>query len=156
VTKHEDAVAIVAFLLLVGVLVAIAGICISAAGAPEIGVVDTWGRVDEAAGRVATWELVLVVLAAVLLATKGDGKKRATLILALVEAVVFATAAVAGALAVFERSFQPDGTPVPTHYYSDAEKIGESAVYAGVLLAVAAVGFLAVRQLRAEQGQASA
>lgn len=153
--QRPQPLAVVAVLLLLGSLVAVAGICVSAAGAPEIGVVDDWGRVDEAAGRVASWELVLVVLAATLLvawaarqtavSSVGARWQRTALVIALVEVVVIVGAAIAGALALFERTFVG---PPTTSLYSDTEQIGESAAYAGVLLAIIAVGFLIVSELR--------
>ncbi|MEX0664286.1 MAG: hypothetical protein WD598_05875 [Acidimicrobiia bacterium] len=141
-----------ALVLLIGVLVATVGESISAAGAPEIGVVDSWGRIDEAVSQIATWQYLSVVGAAafVLLGRFGFERidlesmssRRVAWLGVVVELVALATAAVVGMVAVFQRTSDADavGGVGISDYYSQTEKIGETVAYAAIV--IIAVGLL--------------
>jgi hypothetical protein len=135
-----------AWLLVVGLLVTVVGACVSAAGAPQIGVVDDWGRVDEAAGRIASWEYLLVILVAVgLVRSRRAGGAAGMLVVAIGESAVLLIAALAGIAGVLERKVE---TPLTTEYYTGAERIGEIATYVGVGIAAAGVLVFAATSLR--------
>jgi hypothetical protein len=144
--------------LLAGVLIAIVGECISAAGAPEIGVVDGWGRVDEAVSQIATWQYLLVVVAAfVLLGGSGADRfgtdapsRRAVWWGVVIELTALAAAAVVGMVAVFERTSDANevGGVGFSDYYSQTEKIGETVVYSAIVLVAAALLVLVVRETK--------
>jgi hypothetical protein len=136
--------------LLVAALVTIVGIVVSATGAPDPGVFGDWGRVDDIARRVASWEYVLVaVVAVVILLRGGAGATKVVLAVALGYLAVLAIAAVLGVLAVFERqTLQPDGTRPPLDYYTSQERIGEIIVFAGLLAAIVVTAGVAVTALR--------
>lgn len=137
---------VVARLLIIGLLLAMVGACVSAAGAPLIGVVDDWGRVDEAASRIASWEYLLVVLVAVLLARGGRASGAVgVLVAAVVESIVVIVAALVGILGVLERKIE---TPMTTEYYTGVERVGEIAIDVGVAIAAAGLVAFAVSSLR--------
>jgi hypothetical protein len=125
----------VVWLLVLGVLVTIVGRCVSAAGVPELGVVDQWSRVDEATHGVAAWELLVAVLVAALLArsVRERASIRAALVIALVDAVAIVAGALVGIVGVLQRKID---TPMTTDYYGTVERVGEILGF----LAVAAAG----------------
>jgi len=142
---------LLAAVLLVGGVVAIVGESISAAGAPEIGVVDDWGRIDEAVSQIATWPYVLVVASAAMLVLGGpisggvdlasSRLARVAWVAALVEFTAIGLAAVVGMVAVFLRQSDADavGGVGVSDYYPETEKIGETVVYAAIVLVVVAL-----------------
>lgn len=130
-----DLVVALVWLVVVGVLVTIVGRCVSAAGVPELGVVDQWSRVDEATHGVAAWELLVAVLVAALLARSLRERPsiRAALVVAGVDAVVIVVGALVGVVGVLQRKID---TPTTTAYYGTVERVGEILGF----LAVAAAG----------------
>ena len=142
-----------ALVLLLGVLIAIIGESISAAGAPEIGVVDAWGRIDEATSQIASWQYLLVVGAAAFVLFGGFGadrfdreatpRWRVASHGVITELAALAVAAVVGMVAVFERTSDANavGGVGVSDYYSETEKIGETVAYAAIV--IVAVGLLA-------------
>jgi hypothetical protein len=141
-----------ALVLMLGVLVAVVGECISAAGAAEIGVVDSWGRIDEAVSQIASWQYLLVVAAAAFLLLGDFGAERIDLQSipgrrfacsgVIVELAVLTVAAVVGMVAVFQRTSDANavGGVGVSDYYSQTEKIGETVAYTAIV--VVAIGLL--------------
>lgn len=148
-----------ALLLLTGLLVAVVGESISAAGAPEVGVVNAWGRIDEAVSRIADWPLLLVAILAALTVlggfrlepvAVGVRNARVAWIGVIAALGVLAVASVVGMVAVFERIADAGaiGGVGSVGYYSESEKIGESVAYAAILLVAIGVGVRVVQSLR--------
>jgi hypothetical protein len=148
---RPDAREIAALLLLVGVLVAAIGAAVSAAGAPKIGVVDGWGRIDLFAARVAGWEYVLGIGVAELLVIRARGQRtRLVLYAVLAELSLVALIAGLGIAAVFQRRSdeRPIGGSGTLRYYTSTEQIGEVIVFVGVLLAICGLAWLALHVAR--------
>jgi hypothetical protein len=151
--RWQRAFEVAALLLLVGVAVSAIGAAVSAGGAPQIGVIDDWGRIDEFASRVAGWEYVLAVAVAALLVVptwSGSGSavgpsRRSRLVLfgVLAELSVVAVTAGLGIAAVYSRSTDTSelGGVGTTRYYTSTEQLGETIVYAGVMLAIAGLAW---------------
>lgn len=143
--------------MLAGSVITIVGVSISAAAAPKIGVVDRWGRIDDIGSRVASWEYVLVIAVAggLLAWARGLGQATASRVTTATR-VLFATnlslvvvAAVAGTLALFERTGSTlDGTGSAVSYYTGGERVGETVVYLGIVVAAVGVAVFARRGLR--------
>ena len=156
-----------ALLMMLGLLIAIIGESISAAGAPQIGVVDEWGRIDEAVSQIASWQYLLVGIAALALlggfragrADLGDSRTRRLAWLALgAELAALAAAAAVGIAALFERTADADvlGGVGVSDYYSGTERIGETLAYVAIM--IVAVGLVAsvVHHLQARDSTSDA
>lgn len=148
-----------ALVLVVGVLVAIVGECISAAGAPEIGVVDTWGRIDEAVNQIAAWPYLIAAGAGAILLLGGRAREtskamRVAWVGVILMLVAIAIAAKVGIVALFKRVSNADavGGVGTSDYYSETERIGEAIVYAAIVLVVAG---LLLRVIRAQRTRGS-
>ena len=144
--------------LVIAALISIAGIVISALGAPEPGVIDDWGRIDDIGRRAGSWEYVLVgIIGALAFVAWGRGNKRAVLGLLLGYLGVIAVAVVLGILALFERqTLQLDGLRPTMDYYTATERTGEIIVFAGVLLAIATIFTVLVALLRTSRPEREA
>jgi hypothetical protein len=146
---------VVALLLVIGVAISMVGACVSAAGVPSIGIIDTWGRIDEAASRIASWEYVAAVAGAVLflvLACAGERaptrRSRRVAVAITVELALLAVGAAIGIPALTQRQAVPSDFQgfVTERYYTNGEQLGETVVYVGLLVAIAGL-FLVVRPL---------
>jgi hypothetical protein len=154
---------LLALALLAGSVITIVGVSISAASAPKIGVVDTWGRIDDIASRIASWEYVLLIAVAsgllVWAHSAGQAAGRlatATRVLLATNLSVIVVAAVAGIIAVFTRTGSTlDGTGSGVDYYTGGEKAGETVVYLGIVVAIVGVAIFARRVLRPATREAS-
>jgi hypothetical protein len=154
---------LLALALLAGSVMTIVGVSVSAASAPKIGVVDAWGRIDDIASRVASWEYVLLIAVAsgLLVWTRGSAEATgrmatATRVLLATNLSVIVVAAVAGIIAVFARTGSTlDGTGSGVDYYTGGEKIGETVVYVGIVVALVGVAVFA-RRLRAARSASGA
>lgn len=142
--------------LLVAALVSIVGIVVSALAAPQPGVFDDWGRIDDIGSRVASWEYVLVALAGGLMVAFGHDRARVrrVLWLTLIYLAVLAVAALVGVIAVLERqTLQLDGLRPTIPYYTPNEQLGEIVVFAGLLVAIAGIGIAVAVELRRDTAQ---
>lgn len=148
-----------ALLLLVGLLLTVVGESISAAGAPEVGVVDAWGRVDEAVSRIADWPLLLVAILAALTMFGGLRHEpvsmearngRVAWIGAIAALGVLAVASVVGIAATSERVAHAGavGGEGSVDYYSGTEVAGEAIGYVAILLVAIGIAAMLVKNHR--------
>jgi hypothetical protein len=143
--------------LLVGAPLASIGETIGAFGAPKLGVVDDWGRIDEAARQVAAWPYLLALVLVVILLhaiTTADAAPHGLWLAVGIELVLFVAACILGIVALSKRlADEPEPGTAGRSYHTDGEVTGETITYVALILVALVMIGVVSQHLRASDAE---